>query len=106
MDLNNFDDIEEREPFKGCKGKFIHSERMTLVLWDIKKDSPLPEHSHPHEQITYLIEGSYEFVVDGEAKVLVPGDVLVIPSSKVHSGKPLTDCKILDVFSPVREDYK
>jgi hypothetical protein len=36
---------------------------------------------------------------------LMPGSVGIIPPNAVHSGRALTDCKILDVFSPVREDY-
>jgi len=49
--------------------------------------------------------GDYEFVVDGVTQVLRPGSVSVIPPNAVHSGRALTDCRILDVFCPVREDY-
>jgi quercetin dioxygenase-like cupin family protein len=45
-------------------------------------------------------------VVDGEAHVLSAGDVLVIPGGALHRGGARTRCRILDVFSPVREEYR
>ena len=98
--------LEAKELLPGFRGKFIHSENMTFAYWEIKKDSFLPEHSHPHEQVANMIEGKFEIIIDGVATVLEPGDVGVIPSNAIHSGKALTDCKILDVFNPVREDYQ
>lgn len=98
-------DIEPREVLPGYRARFIHTERTTHAYWDIDGGVPLPEHAHPHEQIVNMIEGEYELVVDGVVERLVPGDVLVIPPGVPHSGRSITDCRILDVFSPVREDY-
>jgi unsaturated pyranuronate lyase len=53
-----------------------------------------------------MLEGTYELLVDGQSHVLSAGDVLVIPGDTVHSGGAHTDCRILDVFSPVREEYR
>ena len=64
---------------------------------------------HPHiglSTLTYLLEGEIELTADGTTQVLSAGNVLVIPSNAVHSGKALTACRILDVFYPVREDYR
>jgi quercetin dioxygenase-like cupin family protein len=66
----------------------------------------LPEHSHPHEQITNILSGEFELTVDGEPIRLHAGDYLVIAPDAVHSGRSITDCRILDVFCPVREDYR
>lgn len=99
-------DVEPRELVPGHHGRFIHSEHTTHVYWTISEGAQLPEHSHPHEQIVNMLEGTYELVVDGEKHVLSAGDVLVIPGGAVHSGGAHTDCRILDVFSPVREEYR
>ncbi|MFZ3274345.1 MAG: cupin domain-containing protein, partial [Lutibacter sp.] len=68
--------------------------------------SLLPEHAHIHEQTTQVIEGKLELVIDGVTTVLEPGMIANIPSNVIHSGKALTNCKVTDVFSPTREDYK
>ena len=78
---------------------------MTLVYWTISAGAAIPEHNHVHEQATHVLEGSFELVIDGEACVLKPGIIAIIPSSVKHFGKALTDCLMLDVFTPVREDY-
>jgi quercetin dioxygenase-like cupin family protein len=98
--------LDTRELVPGHHGRFIHSEHTTHVYWQIEADARLPEHSHPHEQIVNVLEGRYELVVDGTPHVLDEGDVLVIPGGAAHSGRSHTACRILDVFSPVREEYR
>ena len=79
---------------------------MTFALWEIAAGSPLPEHSHPHEQVVHLYEGEFEMTVDGETRRMRGGSVFAIPSNARHSGRAITDCRIMDVFRPVREDYR
>lgn len=105
-DRYKLEDVEPRELIPGHRGRFIHSEHTTHVYWSIDADAQLPEHSHPHEQIVNMLEGTYELVVDGTTHRLDAGDVLAIPGGAVHSGQAITDCRILDVFSPVREEYR
>jgi quercetin dioxygenase-like cupin family protein len=97
---------EAREVMPGYRGRFVHSDHTTHAYWEIEADSPPPEHAHPHEQIVNVLEGTYELFIDGGSHVLSAGDVLVIPGGVPHSGRSHTDCKILDVFSPVREEYR
>jgi quercetin dioxygenase-like cupin family protein len=54
----------------------------------------------------HVVEGDFEFTLDGEIKICKPGDIVHIPSNLPHSGKAITPCKLMDVFSPVREEYK
>ena len=105
MDTYKLDEIEAKEVFQGYLGKFIHSQNNTFAYWKIKANSPLPEHSHHHEQVVNVLDGIYVLKVNGAEHVLEAGSVLVIPSNVKHSGYSQTDCTILDVFSPVREDY-
>jgi len=99
-------DLPTRELQPGHYGRFIHSRLTTHVYWEIEAGAKLPEHSHPHEQIVNMLEGTYELVVDGVSFVLGAGEVLVIPGGAEHRGHARTDCRILDVFSPVREEYR
>jgi len=78
---------------------------MTFAFWEIDEGFELPEHSHPHEQVAHMIDGRFELKIKGEAKLLHPGAVTVIPGNAPHSGKAITHCKILDIFYPRREDY-
>ena len=105
MESYKLEDIEEREIIPGYHGRFIHSPNMTVAFWNVEAGSSIPEHTHPHEQIMSLLEGQFEFVVDGENAVHAPGSVVVIPPHAPHKGKALTACKIMDVFYPVRDDY-
>ncbi len=99
-------DIDGKEMLPGYKGKIIHSESMSVAYWKIKGGYPLPEHEHPHEQIVNMIEGEFELVVDGTPYRMGPGTVMVIPPGVKHSGRSITDCRIIDIFHPVREDYR
>lgn len=102
----DWDSIAPRTVAPGFYARFIHSETMTFALWDIDAGAILPEHSHPHEQVTQMLSGEFELTLDGIAHHLGAGRVLIIPSHVTHSGRALTACKILDIFSPVREDYR
>ena len=62
-------------------------------------------HSHAHLQITYIAEGSFEFTIDGETKIVNKGDSVYMPSNAVHGTKALEAGKLVDVFNPKREDF-
>ena len=100
------ENIEQREMGPGFRARFIHTDHTTHAYWEIDPDSPLPEHVHPHEQIVNVLEGTIELFVAGESNVLNAGDVLHIPGGVPHSAITHTFCKVLDVFSPVREEYR
>lgn len=90
----------------GFHGRLVHSDNMTFAYWTIDAGASLPEHSHMHEQVVNVITGEFELTVSGETKQLSSNEVACIPSNALHSGKAITDCYILDVFYPVREDYR
>lgn len=99
-------DLEARELIPGMSGRFVHSDAMTTAYWEIQAGAILPEHSHPHEQVCNVIEGLFELTIAGQSQRMSAGDIAVIPSDTLHAGKALSDCRIIDVFQPVREDYR
>jgi quercetin dioxygenase-like cupin family protein len=106
MGFLNLSDIESIEKIPGYHVRFVHSENMTFAHWSIKAGALLPEHAHPHEQVANIIEGEFELTINGETQRLKPGAVGIIPGNTKHSGKAITDCKIIDAFYPIREDYR
>ena len=102
----NIKNLKQREIIPGFNGKFVNGENITWAFWDIKKNSSIPDHFHIHEQIMHVISGDFEFTINGLTSVFSEGDTIVIPSNIPHRGKALTNCKIMDVFSPKREEYK
>lgn len=94
--------IHEKEYFPGFHGRVINGKSMTLAFWDVKKEAIVPLHNHHQEQHLLCMEGTFELVVGEEKYKLLPGDVVVILPNVPHSGIALTDCKLIDVFSPLR----
>lgn len=62
-------------------------------------------HSHPHTQITYVVEGVFEFTIDGVTKVVKKGDTMLKQDAVVHGCKCLEKGILLDIFTPMREDF-
>lgn len=106
MQIIQLDTLPVRERIPGYFGKFIHAEKSSVVFWDVRAGAAFPEHRHVHEQITFIAEGSFELTVNGKPLLLEANTALVIPSNTAHAGRALTDCKIIDTFTPVREEYK
>lgn len=104
--LFRLNELSEHEPAPGYRARFVHTENLTFAFWDIRKGHAVASHSHPHEQVVKMLEGTLELEVEGEKYMLKPGLVLVIPSGAAHSAYAHTNCKAIDTFYPVREDYK
>jgi len=98
--------IPSKEIVPGITGYYAHGDKHTLGYVELKKGSVVPEHHHPHEQITYILEGQLNMVIGGQPCLLTQGTYHVIPSDTPHSAVAITDCKVIDTFSPTREDYK
>lgn len=106
MRLTHVEELPVREIVEGCSARFVHSDSVTLAYWELLAGHLLPEHSHPHEQVTNVLSGRLELTVDGETRVLEPGSVVVIPPNALHSARPHVDTSVIDVFHPIREDYR
>jgi quercetin dioxygenase-like cupin family protein len=62
-------------------------------------------HSHPHEQIGYVVSGRFEFTLDGVTHTLGPGDSYYVPPHAVHGARALEASILVDVFTPQRQDF-
>jgi hypothetical protein len=91
---------------EGVTGHYVHGGRMSLGLVELKQGSIVPLHSHPHEQITFILSGKLQMEIGGKTLVLEPNMYHLIPGDVIHSALALTDCSLIDAFQPVREDYR
>ncbi|MES2005378.1 MAG: cupin domain-containing protein [Bacteroidota bacterium] len=98
--------VRAMELSPGYTARIVHTELMSFSFLDVKAGSVSAEHSHPQEQVAMLTEGEFELTIEGVPVRFGPGSMIVIPSNVKHSGLAITDCKLMDVFTPVREDFK
>jgi len=106
MEWLQLSQVVEREIAPGFHGRMVHAETMTIVYWRIDAAASLPVHAHVHEQVVNVLEGDFELTVGDETRRLGPGDIVVVPSNVRHCGRAITPCRIIDVFHPVRTDYR
>lgn len=85
--------------------RIITGEREMLAQIVLKKGAIVPEHAHEAEQLTYVLQGSMRFRIDGQPLVVAAGEVVLIPSQVPHQAEALEDVLELDVFSPIRHDW-
>ena len=104
--LNKQTDLPLIEVFPGIRGHIVHTEACTIGDFTIKAGTRLPQHAHHHEQTSTILSGTFIFTIDGNERTCQAGDVALMASHVPHSGIAVTDCRIIDVFHPVREDYK
>ncbi|HJV46640.1 MAG TPA: cupin domain-containing protein [Bacillota bacterium] len=99
--------VEAVETGAGVTRKLL-SKGGSLMMTEVtfQKNSIGDIHSHPHEQISYIVQGSFEFNLGGEIQIIQKGDSVYIPSGISHGVKALEDHSIiLDIFTPQREDF-
>lgn len=104
--MNQIKNIKPKEVVPGITGYYAHGEKMTFGYVELIEGASIPTHQHIQEQITYIIEGQLDMIIGGKPCTLTPGMYHVIPSNMPHSATAKTFCKLIDAFSPVREDYK
>ena len=95
-----------KQPLDGIEQKtLVHGDRMLMVEFQLQKGAALPLHSHPHEQIGYLVKGRMRLTVGADVHDVQSGDSWCIPGDAEHGATALEDSVAVEVFSPVREDY-
>jgi quercetin dioxygenase-like cupin family protein len=82
------------------------SSSMMLCEFTFDAHVEIPIHSHPHEQVGYLVKGQVEMTIDGKKYTLNAGDSYCAPSNIPHGVFTLKPSVIIDTFCPPREDYR
>jgi quercetin dioxygenase-like cupin family protein len=104
--LNVFRDVLGLEVERDLVLRPVFGINLTLSFVSMEPHAVAPVHQHPQEQIGTVIEGSYEFELAGEKRVVRRGDVYVVPPNVPHGAVTHDEgCLVLDVFSPPREAF-
>lgn len=82
-------------------------EKLMMSFVEMEPGAVVEEHSHPHEQLGVLLEGELDFIIGDERRTLVAGEMWRIPGGVKHKvtagAEPV---KAIDLFHPVRDDYR
>lgn len=90
----------------GIRRKILgFDDNLMMTLVEFKKNSKGSVHTHPHRQVTYIVHGSLEVQIENEKKVLKQGDSFFVLPSIVHGVMALEDVLLVEVFSPLREEF-
>ena len=102
----NYQSAKISHPAPGITRRVMANGRnLMLTEHTLEKGAVLPEHSHPHEQLVYLLAGTIIIEMNGAAIRMAAGDSLDIPPDVIHKAIALEPAVALDIFSPCREDY-
>jgi quercetin dioxygenase-like cupin family protein len=100
-------DCSRHSIFPGVEIYTTHGDGLMLSLVEMQPHAVVEEHCHPHEQMGLMLEGEAEFIVGGDSRRVGPGGMWRIPGGVLHKviagDRPV---RALDVFHPIREDYK
>lgn len=97
----NFEIVSE-----GVKRKILaYGDQLMAVEVHFQKDAVGQLHSHPHTQLSYVLEGEFEFEIDGIKNIVKKGDTLYKMPNLVHGCKCTKEGVLLDIFTPCREDF-
>ncbi len=101
------EDCVRLDPAKGHAIFATECQKMTLSIMEFEPNTVTAEHSHPHEQVGYMIEGEAEFIIDGQSFPVETGQMWRLPGEVPHKvivgGQPM---RVVEVFSPIRDDFR
>ena len=106
----HFIDLKEtlkRQLAPGVTLSLAWGDKLMLSVVELEPGSIVPMHSHPHEQAGIVLEGEFDLTIGAETRRVRRGDMYLIPGGVKHAVVTGGDKAIaLDIFHPVREEYK
>lgn len=82
-----------------------YGDQLMAVYVEFKNGAIGTLHQHPHLQISYVVSGSFVAHIGSEDRVIKTGDFYYIPANIEHGVRALEDSVLIDVFTPMREDF-
>ncbi len=99
-------EISPQPAGEGCTRRILAvNQSQMLVEVRFEKGAVGADHTHPHQQITYVLEGRFEARCAGQKAILGPGDTVTVPAGALHGMTALEQGVLLDIFTPIREDF-
>jgi quercetin dioxygenase-like cupin family protein len=104
--VTDWSKIPVKKTAEGIERQMVVGQNVMMCRFRFAPFVITPEHSHPHEQMTLVVQGKVKFFISGEERIVSPGDVLHFPPDNRHGATMLDEEVILiDIFSPIREDF-
>ncbi len=98
-------DIEPEQMNPLTTRQYVVGANTMLARLVLKKGAHVPLHQHMHEQISHVVEGKLDFLLDGGSITVSAGEILCIPPHLPHEVTALEDSVALDIFNPPRQDW-
>ena len=111
MPVLKYKDMQVHKMAETIDRRQAYTENLMLAVIDLSgAGSAVPVHAHPHEQISFIVQGRVRFTIgegdECETVEVGPGDVVVAPPYTPHGAELLSDAaRIIDAFHPIREDF-
>ena len=104
--FNKADESGYKEVMEGVNQKtLVHGERTLLGKFKLAEGTIVPTHQHHHEQTGYLLSGRMRITIGEDSYDAEKGDSWCIPGNVEHGVKVLENSVVIEIFSPLREDY-
>jgi quercetin dioxygenase-like cupin family protein len=99
------DAFTRKDVLPGITVGSVHLSDLMLTHFTFKAGAAVPDHSHTHQQITFLVRGEMEFTLEGETRLLRAGEGCAVPPGARHAVRALTEAEAVDCWHPIRGDY-
>jgi quercetin dioxygenase-like cupin family protein len=106
MPFFKVEDLPATEMLEGVFRRAVYLEGLMLTFFEFEPGREVAEHAHPHQQISYVLEGEMVFTLAGETRTLRAGEGATVAPNVPHGATFPGPARVVDAWHPVREDYK